>query len=327
MKDFIVDDYLPRHFTKKATGDFFVSVLNFLSTSKHNRTFVSFDVSFIEVWPIIKSACHYLDIDPETCLLLPYFEIIDPASHYLPEVQNQLIIPNNPLMSCLTLRNWKPIVPPGPKFLHMIGRPTWQRTAITAWCWYHHRDRIKISYQPKAEQKEQQGLDGFWRGTRINSEWKEIFTAWVNRDEETIDDIRDVQNINELYDYNFHYGSTLPYTDTCLEIVCETVTENEYCLSEKTIRPMLRGRPFVVLAAPEYLVWLRNRGFHTFDHAWSEEYDKSSGWTRVEETCNTINYLLTNLSYQEIWDNTRPQCDHNIQVLEKLVKQIFEVNE
>jgi len=317
MKDFIVDDYLPRHFTKKATGDFFVAVLNFLSTSKHNRTFVSFDVSFIEVWPIIKSACHYLDIDPETCLLLPYFEIIDPTPHYLPEVQNQLIIPDDSLT--FALKNTQPIVPPGPKFLHMIGRPSWQRTAVTAWCWYHHRDRIKISYQHSEEQKEQQGLDGFWRGSRVSAEWKEVFTAWVNRDDEMIDDIGDVENTDQLYDPGFHYSSVLPYTDTCLEIVCETVTENEYCLSEKIIRPILRGRPFVVLAAPNYLVWLRNKGFHTFNHLWSELYDEGEHWSRIEETCDTINHLLTNLSYQEIWDNTRPQCNHNMQVLKTLV--------
>jgi len=317
MNKFIIDQYLSRQFAKADMGDFFISVCNFLSASESNREFKSYDVSFIEVWPVIKSACEYLDIDPKTCCLIPYFEIIDPEPHDLPTVQNELIIKDDALIHAV--KNTQPTVPPGPKFLHMVGRPSWQRTAITAWCWYHHRDRIKISYQPSEEQKEQQGLDGFWRGSRTNNEWKEIFTAWVNRDEETIDDIRDLQNINDLYDSNFHYGSALPYTDTCLEIVCETVTENEYCLSEKVIRPILRGRPFVVLAAPKYLEWLRNKGFDTFNHLWSELYDQGEHWTRIEETCDTINNILTNLSYQEIWDKTRRQCDHNIEILKKLV--------
>ena len=320
MKNLIIDQYLSRHFAKADVGDFFISVCNFLLASELNRGFKSYDVSFIDVWPIIKSACHHLDIDPKTCQLVPYFEIIKPEEHDLPKVQNKLIIPDDSLT--FAVKNTQPIVPPGPKFLHMIGRPSWQRTAMTAWCWYHHRDRIKISYQFSEEQKERQGLDEFWRGSRASAEWKEIFTAWVNRDDQIIDDIEDVKNINQLYDPSFHYGDPLPcYTDTCLEIVCETVTADEYCLSEKIIRPILRGRPFVVLAAPNYLVWLRNKGFHTFNHLWSELYDTAEHWSRIEHTCDTINHLLTNLSYQEIWDNTRPQCDHNIQQLTKLVTE------
>lgn len=317
MTIFNVDDYLSRHFNKTDTGDFFVAVLNFLSASKHNRKFLSMDVSFIEVWPIIKSACHYLDIDPETCLLFPFFEIIDPKPHYLPIVQNQLIIPDDSLTSAF--KNTQPIVPPGPKFLHMIGRPSWQRTAVTAWCWYHHRDRIKISYQLSKGKEEQQGLDVFWHHTRTDTKWQEIFTSWCNRDDTIIDDIGDVENTDQLYDPSFHYSSVLPYTDTCLEIVCETVTENEYCLSEKVIRPILRGRPFVALAAPGYLDWLHKQGFETFNHAWSEEYDKSAGWTRVDEICNAIDHIMHNMAWQDIWDKTRSQCDHNKNTLKKIV--------
>ena len=317
MTKFVVDDYLPRHFAKTETGEFFVAVLNFLSASKHNRTFVSFDVSFIDIWPMIKSACHYLNVAPETCVLMPFFEIIDTEPHDLPMIQNQLIIPDHALT--FAVKNTQPIVPPGPKFLHMIGRLSWQRTAITAWCWYHHRDRMKISYHLTEEQKEQQGLDGFWKETRTDTKWQEIFTAWCNRDDVIIDDIGDVEKFGQLYNPSFHYSNPLPsYTDTCLEIVCETVMENEYCLSEKTIRPILRGRPFVALAAPGYLDWLHKQGFETFDHAWSEEYDKSAGWTRVDETCNVIDHILHNMSWQDIWDTTRSQCEHNKNTLKKL---------
>ena len=80
MTIFNVDNYLSRHFNKTETGDFFVAVLNFLSASTHNRTFVSWDVSFIDIWPMIKSACHYLNIDPETCVLDGIFAVIDPLN-------------------------------------------------------------------------------------------------------------------------------------------------------------------------------------------------------------------------------------------------------
>ena len=336
MTRFVVDDYLPRHFAKEKTGEFFVAVLNFLSASNHNRTFVSLDCSFIEVWPIIKSACHYLDIDPETCVLMPCFEIINPESYDLPMVQNTLLFLRylkKQIYVALGLvdprdihkagtsavKNTQPIVPPGPKFLHMIGRPTWQRTAVTAWCWYHHRNRVKISYHLSENCMDQQGLDTFWKETRPDSKWHDVFSAWCSRDNILIDDIGDVQTPDQLYNTSFHYNDPLPpYTDTCLEIVCETEMENEYSLTEKTIRPMLRGRPFVALAAPGYLDWLHKQGFETFDHAWSEEYDKSAGWTRVDETCNVIDHILHNMSWQDIWDTTRSQCEHNKNTLKKL---------
>ena len=55
MTIFNVDNYLSRHFNKTETGDFFVAVLNFLSASTHNRTFVSWDVSFIDISASIAS--------------------------------------------------------------------------------------------------------------------------------------------------------------------------------------------------------------------------------------------------------------------------------
>tara|TARA_A100000172_G_scaffold70594_1_gene50992 strand:+ start:2734 stop:3687 length:954 start_codon:yes stop_codon:yes gene_type:complete len=315
MTIFNVDNYLSRHFNKTETGDFFVAVLNFLSASTHNRTFVSWDVSFIDIWPMIKSACHYLNIDPETCVLDGIFAVIDPKQYNMPIMQDRYAFRNlgNPSVA---LNQAEP--DSGPMLLHMIGRPTWQRTAVTAWCWYHHRNRVKISYQLSENFMDQQGLDTFWKETRPDSKWHDVFSAWCSRDNILIDDIGDVQTHNQLYDGDFHWSSYPAYNNTCLEIVCESVMENEYCLSEKIIRPMLRGRPFVALAAPGYLDWLHKQGFETFNHAWSEEYDESSGWTRVDETCNVIDHILHNISWQDIWNKTRSQCEHNKNILKKL---------
>ena len=179
MTIFNVDNYLSRHFNKTETGDFFVAVLNFLSASTHNRTFVSWDVSFIDIWPMIKSACHYLNIDPETCVLDGIFAVIDPKQYNMPIMQDRYAFRNlgNPSVA---LNQAEP--DSGPMLLHMIGRPTWQRTAVTAWCWYHHRNRVKISYQLSENFMDQQGLDTFWKETRPDSKWHDVFSAWCSRD-------------------------------------------------------------------------------------------------------------------------------------------------
>jgi hypothetical protein len=59
-----------------------------------------------------------------------------------------------------------------------------------------------------------------------------------------------------------------------LHIVCETVFQYPYpYFTEKTFRPILEKRPFLVLGAPGILKLLRSMGFKTFDLFWDESYD------------------------------------------------------
>lgn len=56
------------------------------------------------------------------------------------------------------------------------------------------------------------------------------------------------------------------------------INETRFCspaqnISEKTIRPIIAKRPFVLAGAPGSLALLKKLGFKTFDRWWSEEYD------------------------------------------------------
>ena len=64
------------------------------------------------------------------------------------------------------------------------------------------------------------------------------------------------------------------YLETGLEIVLETIVDDQrWHLTEKTLRPIACGHPFVILGTPGILKYLRNYGFKTFSPLIDESYD------------------------------------------------------
>ena len=64
------------------------------------------------------------------------------------------------------------------------------------------------------------------------------------------------------------------YSETGLEIVLETIVDDQrWHLTEKTLRPIACGHPFVILGTPGILKYLRRYGFKTFSPLIDESYD------------------------------------------------------
>jgi hypothetical protein len=65
------------------------------------------------------------------------------------------------------------------------------------------------------------------------------------------------------------------YTTTGIEVVLETLFDDTRLhLTEKTLRPIACGKPFVLAATPGSLQYLHQYGFETFDKYIDESYDK-----------------------------------------------------
>lgn len=74
---------------------------------------------------------------------------------------------------------------------------------------------------------------------------------------------------NYSADFDLH-----DYETTEIEIVLETLFDDDRVhLTEKTLRPIALGQPFVLASSAGSLSYLKNYGFETFDSVWSEEYD------------------------------------------------------
>ena len=64
------------------------------------------------------------------------------------------------------------------------------------------------------------------------------------------------------------------YVSTGIEIVLETLFDDaRWHLTEKSLRPIACGQPFMLMATPGSLIYLRQYGFKTFDGLIDETYD------------------------------------------------------
>jgi hypothetical protein len=82
------------------------------------------------------------------------------------------------------------------------------------------------------------------------------------------------------------------YTKFQIELVAETMCAGEtFFPTEKTIRPLLGGRPILVFGPVNFLENLRQLGFQTYHECWNETYDQLEGqqrWLAIKETINDI---------------------------------------
>jgi hypothetical protein len=84
------------------------------------------------------------------------------------------------------------------------------------------------------------------------------------------------------------------YTESFLSIVSESRCITSFpSISEKTLKPMLMKRPFILLAGPHALAYLKELGFKTFHHFWDESYDEiEDAELRLQAAFKTIDFIL-----------------------------------
>ena len=90
-------------------------------------------------------------------------------------------------------------------------------------------------------------------------------------------------------------------------LVVETdLTENhEFFLTEKTIKLLLVGQPFVIVSTPNFLNHLHQLGFKTYNLLWNEDYDQEPNFElRVQKIIQLCNYLS-----KFDWQAHRPELE------------------
>ena len=89
--------------------------------------------------------------------------------------------------------------------------------------------------------------------------------------------IEDCQ-IGSFLNYNITAESSAIYdaidhNQTAISVVLETIFDNRIHLTEKTLRPLACGHPFILAAGPGSLALLKKYGFQTFSPYINETYD------------------------------------------------------
>jgi hypothetical protein len=109
---------------------------------------------------------------------------------------------------------------------------------------------------------------------------------------------------------------------------CHVITDDPFNsswprITEKTLKPMIARRPFLMLGAQGNLAWLRSKGFRTFSQWWDESYDQQSDKDRLESVYIITRYInsLSMKQRQDLLNQMQPVLDHNLEhlkVFEKL---------
>jgi hypothetical protein len=136
--------------------------------------------------------------------------------------------------------------------------------------------------------------------------------------------------------YNFSDQLTQMYQNIFVDIVGEThVLGTTFYPTEKTTRPMWLKKPFIIFGSRDYLCYLRQLGFQTFqtldDTYWSEDYDGYEGRERYLRILTLIDELAkkSKKELEEMYQMMKPILDHNYNLLvtqsyKKTIKKIIE---
>jgi hypothetical protein len=108
-----------------------------------------------------------------------------------------------------------------------------------------------------------------------------------------------LENYFPISDAHSHYSADFDiedYESTDIEVVLETLFDDTRLhLTEKSLRPIACGQPFILASTVGSLEYLRSYGFKTFGSVWDEYYDC------IENPQERLVYLATTMRHIANW--------------------------
>lgn len=146
----------------------------------------------------------------------------------------------------------------------------WWSHAVIARDWYRYAEH-DLSLHSSASTKKI--FLTYCRDTTGSRQYRQGFLDLISRNE--ISDQCQTQSFDGVdhgAESSAVYNSE-DFNNTAISVVLETVFDSRIHLTEKILRPIACGHPFILAAGPGSLKLLRSYGFHTFDGYINEGYD------------------------------------------------------
>jgi hypothetical protein len=95
--------------------------------------------------------------------------------------------------------------------------------------------------------------------------------------------------------------------------VLETLFDDDRLhLTEKILRPIACGHPFVLMSTPGSLEYLRSYGFKTFGDYWDESYDQiTDSKQRMLAVIDLMQHLASLPNKDQLCQEIQAVCEHN----------------
>lgn len=122
------------------------------------------------------------------------------------------------------------------------------------------------------------------------------------------------------------------YKDIMIDVVSEpSCSGRAFYPTEKIARAMLCRRPFIVMANRNYLAYLRQIGFKTFNDFWNEDYDgvdQNLRYLKISDLIDDISNLGHD-TLEKMYHDMAPMLEHNYNVLidKSFSTQVMEIDD
>ena len=202
------------------------------------------------------------------------------------------------------------------RFLCFYHRPTAGRLGLASYVWKNYFDQSLVHFSATIDPN-----------NLIQFELDKLLTYDVQQASaagEMIQHLPLLQNSSAGYTATagYHYNDPLTsmYKHALVDIVVEShIAGRTFFPTEKTVRPMLLKKPFIIFGSKDYLAYLRQMGFRTFNDFWDEEYDGFSSGDRLKKIFNLIDMLSqkTTVELEAMYWDMQYSLDHNYNLLQQ----------
>lgn len=217
-------------------------------------------------------------------------------------------------MSRAYWRDTLPVALDAKTFGFFVGRRTVARMAMLYECWHHWPQRFLFS----AMRSKTNGMsaDEVEIPRWFDNQERTQFEAWRHRfPVQSLDDktVRDQYVANPVTN-----ASILQFYDRFhIELVAETYVRGDtFFPTEKTVRPIMAGKPLLVYGPKHFLSRLRHMGFQTWSTVWDESYDDLEGPNRWR----AIKRIIADLDIASVAEPAGVIAQHNRQHLSDLIR-------
>ena len=235
--------------------------------------------------------CGFVNFTLQHAQIYPYMDWFETSTyfyrHYLPELLHRL----------------QPFEPKYRAFDILLGRKKQHRDFVYAAlkkdpgvgiCSYFNKKEVNFSTDPDQWLWEIEGLV-----IKSNLEW-------------TVEHV-------DYYGHSMSISQVIPitvYNQTAYSVIAETCWQNDFAFfTEKTVKPILAQRLFVMFAGKGYLANLKRLGFKTFgdiiDESYDDELDDLVRWAKAWQQVK----WLSEQPQEEILEQIRPVVEHNARVM------------
>lgn len=202
-----------------------------------------------------------------------------------------------------------------------IGRKNIDRLAIMYWLSKQPYDVLLSSLNEQIVWQTREDLPLWVDNVYSFEQWSKSFDI-PSIDNYAVRDQYQNKDYSDAYKFmKVQFNLLRYYSSFDVELVAETfVRGSTFFPTEKTVRPIIGQKPFLVYGPKHYLTNLKKLGFRTFGKFWDESYDKYEGaerWIRMQYVIQQLN-AWSDHEWQDILGELIGIIQHNKKIVENV---------